>query len=81
MPRPMVGAGRVARLMVALWHKLERTVEPVQVNGGPGLLVRVNGEVDGVLAVRVENGYVTGLYHVRNPQKLSRVERETAVSR
>ncbi len=24
---------------------------------------------------------VTGLYHVRNPEKLSRVERETAVSR
>jgi hypothetical protein len=24
---------------------------------------------------------VTGLYYVRNPEKLSRVERETAVSR
>ncbi len=33
------------------------------------------------LAVRIENGLVTGLYHVRNPEKLSRVERETAVSR
>jgi len=38
-------------------------------------------EIDGVLAVRVENGYVTGLYGVRNPEKLSRVERETTVSR
>jgi RNA polymerase sigma-70 factor, ECF subfamily len=83
MPRPIVGAGKVARLLAALWYKrgLERSVEPVQVNGGPGLLVRVNGQIDSVLAVRVENGYVTGLYHVRNPEKLSRVERETAVSR
>jgi len=81
--RPIVGADNVARLLAVGWWKrdAERSVEPVQINGGPGLLVRVNGEIDGVLAVRVENGYVTGAYHVRNPEKLSRIERETAVSR
>jgi len=81
--RPIFGADKVARLLAALWDKRgnEKTVEPIQVNGGPGLLVRVNGEVDGVLAVRVENGHVSGLYHVRNPEKLSRVQREIAVSR
>jgi RNA polymerase sigma-70 factor (ECF subfamily) len=31
--------------------------------------------------VRIDDGFVTGLYYVRNPEKLSRVERETAVSR
>ncbi|MEV4581614.1 hypothetical protein AB0K16_51120 [Nonomuraea jabiensis] len=79
----MVGVGPVARLLAVGWWKrdAERSLEPVQINGGPGLLVRVDGEIDGVLAVRVENGYVTGAYHVRNPEKLSRVERETAVSR
>jgi RNA polymerase sigma-70 factor (ECF subfamily) len=83
MPRPVVGVDKVARLLAVVWYKhdVERSVEPVQVNGGPGLLVRVNGEVDGVLAVRVDDGRVTGIYHVRNPEKLSRVERETAVSR
>ncbi|MFF5260028.1 RNA polymerase sigma-70 factor [Actinomadura viridis] len=81
--RPIVGADKVARLLAAGWWRrdAERSVELVQVNGGPGLLVRVNGEIDGVVAVRVENGYVTGAYHVRNPEKLSRVERETALSR
>jgi RNA polymerase sigma-70 factor (ECF subfamily) len=81
--RPIVGAGTVARLLAAGWYRyaVERSVEPVEVNGGPGLLVRVNGELDGVLTMRVENGYITGLYNVRNPEKLSRVERETAVSR
>jgi RNA polymerase sigma-70 factor (ECF subfamily) len=81
--RPIVGAGKVARLLAAGWYRyaVERSVEPVEVNGGPGLLVRVNGELDGVLTMRVENGYITGLYNVRNPEKLSRVERETAVSR
>ncbi|MCN9241649.1 RNA polymerase sigma-70 factor [Streptomyces sp. RY43-2] len=81
--RPVVGVDKVARLLATRWYRrgAERSVELVQVNGGPGLLVRLDGELDGVLTVRVENGYVTGLYHVRNPHKLSRVERETAVSR
>ncbi|MFI5485503.1 RNA polymerase sigma-70 factor [Micromonospora echinaurantiaca] len=81
--RPIVGAGKVARLLAVGWWQRDagRSVEVVQINGSPGLLVRVNGEIDGVVAVRVENGYITGAYHVRNPEKLSRVERETAVSR
>ncbi|MER7191334.1 hypothetical protein [Streptomyces flaveolus] len=53
----------------------------VQINGGPGLLVRVDGQIDGVVAVRVENGLISGAYHVRNPEKLEGVARQTAVSR
>ncbi|MEV5576871.1 RNA polymerase sigma-70 factor [Spirillospora sp. NPDC052269] len=81
--RPIVGADKVARLLAGGWWKrdAERTVELVQINGGPGLLIRIDGEIDGVVAALVENGYVTGAYHVRNPEKLSRVERETTVSR
>ncbi|NUR87383.1 MAG: RNA polymerase sigma-70 factor [Nonomuraea sp.] len=83
LPRPVVGIDSVARLLAVGWWKrdAERSVELVQINGGPGLLVRVDGEIDGVVAVRVEDGYVTGAYHVRNPEKLSRVERETTVTR
>jgi hypothetical protein len=33
------------------------------------------------VAMRVEGGLVTGIYTVRNPEKLSRMERETALSR
>ena len=33
--------------------------------------VRLDGEVDGVLAVRLDQGLVTGLYYVRNPDKLA----------
>jgi RNA polymerase sigma-70 factor (ECF subfamily) len=57
------------------------SVEPVQINGCPGLIIRLNGEIDDVVAVRIDDGLITGLYAVRNPEKLSRVERETAVSR
>ncbi|MEZ7128936.1 hypothetical protein ACBR40_26700 [Nonomuraea sp. AD125B] len=53
----------------------------MHINGSPGLLVGVNGEIDGVIAVRAENGHVTGVYHVRNPHKLSHLEQETTVTR
>jgi RNA polymerase sigma-70 factor (ECF subfamily) len=33
------------------------------------------------VAVRIDDGLISGLYMVRNPEKLSRVEHETAVSR
>jgi RNA polymerase sigma-70 factor (ECF subfamily) len=59
----------------------QASLEPVQVNGCPALIMRLNGEIDGVVAVRIDDGLITGLYYVRNPEKLSRVERETAVSR
>ncbi|WP_344658289.1 RNA polymerase sigma-70 factor [Catenulispora subtropica] len=83
LPRPIVGAGKVARLAARRWFTggLPRSVEPIQVNGGSGLLVRVGGEIDSVLTFRFDDGLISGLYVVRNPEKLVWLERETAVSR
>ena len=80
---PVVGAGRVARLLALGLGRIAATasLQPVQVNGYPALILRLNGDVDAVIAVRIDAGLITGLYAVRNPEKLSRVERETAVSR
>jgi RNA polymerase sigma-70 factor (TIGR02957 family) len=81
--KPVVGADRVARLLAAGLSRIAAAVslQPAQVNGYPALILRLNGEIDTVLAVHVGNGLITGLYAVRNPEKLSCVERETAVSR
>jgi RNA polymerase sigma-70 factor (TIGR02957 family) len=81
--RPIVGADRVGRLLAGGLPRVGSlaSVEPVQINGCPGLIIRLNGEIDDVVAVRIDDGLITGLYAVRNPEKLSRVERETAVSR
>ena len=83
VPRPIVGADKVARLLATALAALgsAMSVEPAQVNGWPALIVRLNGEIDSVVAVRVEDGFITRLYSVRNPEKLLRIERETAVSR
>jgi RNA polymerase sigma-70 factor (ECF subfamily) len=83
LPRPVVGADKVARLFAA---GLERygagvSVEQVQVNGYPALVLRLDGELDCVVAIRIDEGLVTGLYTVRNPDKLSHLDRETVLSR
>lgn len=81
--RPVVGAGDVARLLAAGLPRLGGTVSvsPVQVNGCPALIVRFNGEIENVVAVRIDDGLVSGLYVVRNPEKLSRVEHAVPMSR
>ncbi|WP_405095761.1 RNA polymerase sigma-70 factor [Micromonospora sp. NBC_01412] len=83
MPRPVVGADRVARLITAgLAIFVDRmSAELVQVNGWPALLLRLDGEIDSVMSVRVVEGLVSGMYTVRNPEKLSRILREASLSR
>ncbi|GIG57706.1 RNA polymerase sigma24 factor [Longispora fulva] len=81
--RPVLGADKVARLLTAGIPRIdaEVSVELVQINGGPALIIRFDGDIDNVVAARVDDGLITGLYVVRNPEKLSRVENETAMSR
>ncbi|MFV2117283.1 RNA polymerase sigma-70 factor [Streptomyces sp. Act-28] len=79
---PVVGAAEVASLVAGLARFGDAaSLRSAQVNGHPALVLRLNGEINTVLAVRIDDGLITGLYAVRNPEKLSRVERETAVSR
>lgn len=83
MPRPVVGVEKVARLLAVGLQQVRAaaTFEAAEVNGYPALIVRLGGEVDTVVAVRIDGGRVTGLYSVRNPGKLSRVHSETIVTR
>ncbi|MDQ7805519.1 RNA polymerase sigma-70 factor [Amycolatopsis sp. A133] len=80
---PVCGAGDVARLLTAgLGHLAAAgTLEAAQVNGYPALILRRGGEADTVLAVRIDDGRVTGLYAVRNPEKLSRLDEATTLCR
>ncbi|MEU3771808.1 RNA polymerase sigma-70 factor [Streptomyces sp. NPDC032472] len=80
--RPISGADKVVRFMLGGIgkNKLPLTVSPTVVNGTPALLVRLDGQFDGVMAVRVDDGLISGLYYVRNPQKLTRFASETPLT-
>ncbi|MEU5847169.1 RNA polymerase sigma-70 factor [Saccharopolyspora shandongensis] len=75
---PLVGADAVAQVLGKI---AAASLRPAQVNGHPALLVRHNDELDTVLAVRIDDGRIAGLYAVRNPEKLAHMVRETALRR
>ena len=80
--RPVAGADKVTRLLTAGLARLPAvTLEPVEVNGDPALVLRVDGEIDTVVTVRIDDGLVTGLYAVRNPEKLSRMRQAVTLRR
>jgi RNA polymerase sigma-70 factor (ECF subfamily) len=80
---PIVGAAKVSRVLALGLPTIGTpgSLRPTQVNGYPALVFRVDGEIDTVIALCVANGLITGLYAVRNPAKLSRMDQETALSR
>ncbi len=83
VPRPVVGADRVVRLLEGGLNRAgtSLSVEHAHLNGQPALVLRLAGEIDSVMTLRVEDGLVTEIYTVRNPEKLSHIEQETTVSR
>jgi RNA polymerase sigma-70 factor (TIGR02957 family) len=80
--QPIVGASEVARVLTAgVGTFAAGSLLSAHVNGYPALILRFGGEVDTVVAVRLDEGLITGLYAVRNPEKLSRLEEETPLRR
>ncbi|MFE9478944.1 hypothetical protein ACFYNM_10090 [Streptomyces spororaveus] len=47
-------------------------------NGDPALALHLDGELDGVTAIRLEDPRMTGISRVRNPRKPVRVASETS---
>jgi RNA polymerase sigma-70 factor (TIGR02957 family) len=84
LPRPVVGADKVGRLMghgLKVSRELGMTAELAEVNGWPALVIHLDGELDSVLTVRIDDGLVSAIYTVRNPEKLSGMREGLTVSR
>jgi RNA polymerase sigma-70 factor (ECF subfamily) len=80
--RPVAGADKVARLLASRQFQVAAlSLHPAQVNGFPALVFRSDGEIDTVVALRIDDGLVSGLYAVRNPEKLSHMRSENALRR
>jgi len=72
--RPILGADKVARFLAGLIIKLaddNLTAEYAVINGRPGALVYLAGHLDTVLTIDIEDGIVSRVYMVRNPDKIS----------
>jgi RNA polymerase sigma-70 factor (TIGR02957 family) len=80
--QPIRGAEKVLRFLSAVFPSdASALAEPVLVNGADGMRFHAHGELDTVATWRIDSGLVTGLYFVRNPEKLSRVAVEVLLAR
>ena len=80
--RPILGRDKVVRFLAAVLPTgVTVEMDLVEVNGAPALRLVVDGELDAVGSLVVEDGVVTHLYLVRNPHKLGRVAEQVALSR
>lgn len=70
---PIQGREKVARVLVGLVSRVPEgtTVEVIEVNGFPALLIRVRGQVVGVLTLEVERDFIHAIRNVANPDKLA----------
>jgi RNA polymerase sigma-70 factor, ECF subfamily len=74
---PIYGPDKITRLVLGLTGKFDgvRSVEPMEINGRPGLILRMDGRMDSTLNIETDGTLITAVYLVRNPDKLGRVER------
>lgn len=75
-PRPVLGPYRAARFLVHVAQGIAEgsTVEPMRVNGQPGLAIATGGVVNAVVALDVLDGLIGGVRVVVNPAKLGAVQ-------
>ncbi|GAB3026014.1 RNA polymerase sigma24 factor [Nocardioides flavus (ex Wang et al. 2016)] len=77
---PIIGREKVLRFLTAVTPEALE-LEPVWLNGSPAIQFVVGGQRDGVGTMLVEDGVVTRLFLVRNPDKLRAVDEEVGLSR
>ncbi len=73
-PRPVAGAGKAARLLAATGRDLAGVggwIEPAEVNGRPGALLRADdGTLISVIALEITGGQITAVHSVISRDKL-----------
>ena len=79
---PLEGADRVAAFLSG-FERLAPVAEVkiVWLNGAPAVRIDLDGELDTAVSLVIEDGRISRIYAVRNPDKLARLEGETRLSR
>ncbi|MPZ71678.1 MAG: RNA polymerase sigma factor SigJ [Nitriliruptorales bacterium] len=73
-PRPVRGAGRVAKMLAGFWATGQRrglSVEAAEINAEPGIVVRDGEDIESVFVFEVRDHRITAVRGVRNPEKLA----------
>ena len=83
-PLPIVGAPRIARLVLGLREKfwaVDRAVEITTINGETGLCIRDGDRLTAAMSIVTDGERILAVYAVLNPDKLSRDIGHTQLAR
>jgi RNA polymerase sigma-70 factor (TIGR02957 family) len=80
---PIDGAEVIARLLANFKKRgpVGATTGHMWLNGAPAARIDVDGVLDTAISVVVENGRITRIFAIRNPEKLTRLDAEAVLSR
>lgn len=75
-PKPIAGASKVAKFLTGIQKKATEAVrlEPTDINGEPGLIGYLGGELNNTWSFHIENGKIQSIYVVLNPDKLKHLK-------
>ncbi|MEU4837591.1 RNA polymerase sigma factor SigJ [Nocardia testacea] len=83
--RPVVGADKVAAVLVNLFHTrrpaVDMRIETVNCNNMPAMVAYRGDLLEGVFLIEILDGKITNLYAIRNPDKLTTVTVPRRISR
>jgi RNA polymerase sigma-70 factor (TIGR02957 family) len=79
--RPIVGAERLTTFISAGLAKARLTGRPVWLNGARGVRIEADGELAAAIGFTVENGRITRMYSIVNPNKLAGLDAEATLAR
>jgi RNA polymerase sigma-70 factor (ECF subfamily) len=85
LPRPLVGASKVARVMLALFRaapRMDLRFQTAIYNSAPAVVIYSGRDhVEGVLVFEIVDDKITNLYAMRNPDKLAGITIRREISR
>jgi RNA polymerase sigma-70 factor (ECF subfamily) len=83
--RPLAGRDDVLTLLVGIHRSAyasgvasHATIDMMEVNSEPALVLRVDGHVDGVFVLSIEESTIAAIRVIRNPDKLAYLKRQLA---
>ena len=82
--RPIVGAERVATVIIGVFRVAQRTngrIETAIYNSAPAVVVYSGDHLEGVFPVEITDGKITHFYAMRNPDKLAAIDIPRTISR
>ncbi len=81
--KPIHGAGKIARMFLAIRRKWLTNVNLVshlvEINRQPGIIQYVNGKIHSAITLEIVDGRIQSIYSVRNPDKLKQIGREISL--